>query len=389
MKRERRRLFLRFLNYSQELQDKIENRSGLYHSIDFVFVNNNDDHDDHHDDDDSSKNKGDDSAQAVHTNDETIQTEQQQQQQRIKVIILDTRWNRDRHCIPSVASVIPFGAAISCLTRWFVAGTGGSRWWLCFPGSSSNRSSKDATTILGEEQWTWLAQELETSTAQVHIVISSIQVLSTNPAMEGWGHFPMERERLLQLLNSKRPSGLVLLSGDVHHAEILDPIPNPDKTTTTTTTFLQKKTAFLEVTSSGLTHSCTMPFYGKLCEPLVKHFASHRRNASDYFLGRNFGTLQVDWTNQRLVVAVHDQTGDVVLTTGWRPFAWDPLTADELDRVPRTVNGHLVPTLVRWGILIMGVVGFLVLVWIVRGRSGWSVLAGGTKTAKDVKKKQE
>jgi PhoD-like phosphatase len=219
--------------------------------------------------------------------------------------------------------------------------------------------------MLGEEQWTWLSKELETSKAQVHILISSIQVLSTNPAMEGWGHFPLERERLLQLLNSKRPSGLVLLSGDVHHAEILDPAPN------------RHKTSFVEVTSSGLTHSCTMPFYGKLCEPLLKQFATHRRHASDFFLGRNFGTLQVDWTNHRLSIDVHNHVGDTVLTTGWRPLSWDPLTLEELSRVARTVDGHFIPTLVRWGAWVG--VAFLVLIAVIGQRYIWSAY-GGTKS---------
>ena len=72
--------------------------------------------------------------------------------------------------------------------------------------------------MLGEEQWTWLERQLNDSKASMNIVISSIQVLTTNPVVESWGHFPNERERLLTLLNNI--TGLVILSGDVHHAEI-------------------------------------------------------------------------------------------------------------------------------------------------------------------------
>ena len=250
------------------------------------------------------------------------------------MIVLDTRWNRDRHCIPSVAANIPLGAAISCLTRWFLVGMGGG-------GGGVFCSNK--TTILGDDQWTWLSNELETTTAQVHIIISSIQVLSTNPAMEGWGHFPHEQERLLQLLNSKQPSGLVLLSGDVHHGEIIDPASHT------------KKHSFLEVTSSGLTHSCTMPFYGKLCEPLLKQFSSHRRHSFDYYLDRNFGTLVIDWKKKQLQVAVQSDVGKTVLMTGWRSFHWDQLSQSELKDVARTVDGHLLPKL-KWILLAFFVV---------------------------------
>jgi alkaline phosphatase D len=330
LKQERRRSFFNFLNYSQELQTKLANRSGLYHTIDFVHAETVDDQYHHH------------HSHAV-----------------LKVIVLDTRWNRDQHCIPSVAAMIPLGSAISCLTRWFVAGITKS-------GTSSRSFCSSSSTILGEEQWNWLSKELETSTAQVHVILSSIQVLSTNPAMEGWGHFPKEQERLLQLLNSKRPSGLVLLSGDVHHAEILDPSPS-------------NKSTFLEVTSSGLTHSCTMPFYGKLCEPLLTRFGTHRRLESDYFLGRNFGTLDVDWRNRRLSIAVHDHGGETVLTTGWRSFSWDALTQEELNHVARTVDGHLLPTLIRWtciGFVLFALAAFL---WFMVQKYIRSVNAGTNK----------
>ena len=304
---QRRQLFQQFLNYSQDLQAKIDARNGLYHSIDFLQTS----------------------------------TDTQNQTQRIKLIVLDTRWNRDSHCIPSVAAKIPLGAAISCLTRWFLAGT----------SLGSSRFCPQTTTILGEDQWTWLANELQTTTAQIHIIISSIQVLSTNPATEGWGHFPQEQERFLHLLNTHHPSGLILLSGDVHHAEILDPARHTPKQ------------SFLEVTSSGLTHSCTMPFYGALCEPILNQFDSNRRNASDYYLHRNFGTIQIDWTKQQWQVDVQSHIGKTVLTTGWRSFQWDLLSGEELKHVARTIDGHWLPIL-KWAlplavICCLGLIGVL------------------------------
>lgn len=45
-------------------------------------------------------------------------------------------------------------------------------------------------------------------------------MLTSNPLVESWGHFPRSRTRLLDLLHRTNPAGLVMLSGDVHHAEL-------------------------------------------------------------------------------------------------------------------------------------------------------------------------
>lgn len=45
-------------------------------------------------------------------------------------------------------------------------------------------------------------------------------MLTSNPLVESWGHFPRSRKRLLDLLHRTNPAGLVMLSGDVHHAEL-------------------------------------------------------------------------------------------------------------------------------------------------------------------------
>jgi PhoD-like phosphatase len=193
----------------------------------------------------------------------------------LKLIVLDTRYYRDDHClVSSWATKLPvMGAGIAAAVRWIVAGIAPARW--CDGGR----------TVLGEKQWSWLERELRESQASLHVVVSSIQLLTTNPAMESWGQFPSEQRRLLDLLAPKRP-GLVVLSGDVHHAEILN------------------VSGIVEVTSSGLTHDCSGPFYGFLCEPILNTFASNRRSPSDFYAGRNFGRIQIDWDVRSLAVNV-------------------------------------------------------------------------------------
>lgn len=218
----------------------------------------------------------------------------------VKILLLDTRWFREEYCIPSFATKFPLAAGIACLTRWLSAGLLAR---LCNPDKS----------ILGEQQWEWLTSELqEPSSSQIHIVVSSIQVTTTNPVMESWGHFPKERQRLLHLL-SKVPNPIIL-SGDVHYGEVL---PN------------------LEITSSALTHDCSHHIYGVLCEPLLKLFGSE-----SYFIGPNFGTLEIDWEGKTYTVSVRNMTGHAVLSRT-HPIRPEPMNQEH--SVRPLMNNHLVP----------------------------------------------
>lgn len=278
---------------------------------------------------------------------------------KVKVIFLDTRWNRGNHCIPSVATKMPLGAGFSALTRWLTAGFDLYKLTAKYPFLSNLLENCVEAPLLGEQQWSWLQQELKHSDAQVHVVVSSIQVLTTNPAMEGWGHFPRERKRLLQVLlrgskGRQAVPGLVVLSGDVHHAEISDPAAALGDRKGG-----KEKNTFLEVTSSGLTHHCKEPFYGRLCEPLLNTYKAHRydnvdlenhHNGEMFFIGRNYGTMEIDWDNQILEVYVHDVDGNEVLWTGERRFGTPESAAkwshDEIDQIAPCIDGHLLlPTI--------------------------------------------
>jgi alkaline phosphatase D len=328
-KEERRRLFQDFLQYPTELKNKIESRQGLYHSIDLVH-------------------------RQLHAVDK---------QQRVKIVMLDTRWFRDAHCIPSVAaSSVPLGAAIACVTRWIVAGLG---WTQCSKSS----------TILGEEQWAWFTREVQESGANFTIVVSSIQVLSTNPAMEGWSHFPAEQERLLRLLNKHSSSGMIVLSGDVHHAEI----------SSLTASIKTKKESWLEVTSSGLTHTCKTATYGAVCEPILMRFDKHRRNPHDYYLDLNFGALEVNWAQERVQADIYNKDGDIVLTTGWRSWArMDHLTESELTEVAKAVDGHLLPLIHLVGLVLLVLTLGILLQFVI-----WTVYANPSTRKLSHKEKED
>ena len=278
---------------------------------------------------------------------------------KVLVLFLDTRWGRDRHCIPSIAATVPLGAVISCVTRWMSAG-------LNLPDILPTCRNRK---MLDEEQWSWLEGEIARSDAQVHIVVSSVQILTTNPVVESWGHFPEERAKLLRLVNSLR--GLVMISGDVHHADISDALAGVERKGISSQHY-QSRHGIVEVTSSGLTHSCVGPFYGFMCSPILRAFSANRfrgivpngnvasiSNDGQYFYsGRNFGTIDIKWAPKdneegksdatTVLVNIHDKAGFVVLSTGpmnidWRLANSAALSARKLSLVKGCVDGHLRP----------------------------------------------
>ncbi|KAK1744159.1 alkaline phosphatase D family protein [Skeletonema marinoi] len=277
------------------------------------------------------------------------------QPNKVKVIFLDTRYARSKHCIPSVGShpYVPHGAIFACLTRWLTAGFN-----LCSNGGE----------VLGEEQWEWFERQLAESKASMHIVVSSIQVLTTNPVVESWGHFPDERERLLKLINPV--TGLVLLSGDVHHAEI---------SSTKRINIKSKASSIIEVTSSGLTHSCLGGWYGGFCKPILDYFPKHRFKGGNvastddpsYFTKKNFGSISIDWKTRKFHVKVHNESGQVVLHTG--PLEIDTaanLSESELAAVDKCIDGHFFITIHLYNMAaLVGVVMMFGLVfWMKRRR---------------------
>ncbi|KAG7369483.1 alkaline phosphatase D precursor [Nitzschia inconspicua] len=269
---------------------------------------------------------------------------------RVRVLALDTRWFRESHCIPSAALMLPLGNVIACITRWFTSGLLLHQWaWLW------GRKGCEKHSMLGEKQWNWLTNELllpndpsdvdnnnnnnnndnndhsiikNTQTPDVFLILSSVQVWSTNPALEGWGQFPAEQERLWDLLTlhySRGGAPVIFLSGDVHHAEVIG------------------QEGYIEVTSSGLTHHCGQPkLYGQLCRPLVESFSAHRHSPTEYYIGHNYGRVEVDWKKRQVRVQVHDSTARVVLQT--EPLSMDGrLLLPTYESLPRTLDGHLIP----------------------------------------------
>lgn len=139
-------------------------------------------------------------------------------------------------------------------------------------------TSDTTQTMLGKEQWQWLADELTHSEADFNIVVSSIQFLSRQHGFETWGNFPHETQKMEKLIADSGAKGVIFLSGDRHIAEWsrkeVEGLPYP----------------LVDFTSSGLTHV----------------YESFKAEENDFRVGKvtnqkNFGVLRFDFNNKKVM----------------------------------------------------------------------------------------
>ncbi len=70
-------------------------------------------------------------------------------------------------------------------------------------------------SLLGKDQWKWLKDKLIVD-SDIKIILSSLQILSLGHGWESWDKFPLERQRLFNLIDESNFSNLFILSGDRH-----------------------------------------------------------------------------------------------------------------------------------------------------------------------------
>ncbi|RYE85569.1 MAG: alkaline phosphatase family protein [Methanosarcinales archaeon] len=169
--------------------------------------------------------------------------------------------------------------------------------------------SESTQDMLGEEQWAWLEHILRTTTSEITLIGSGLQVLARGDPLvsESWSRLPQSQARLLALIAATGTTGVLFLSGDVHFAEInrvaCDAVGYP----------------LYDFTSSGLTHSWGAPVKRQIVDMLL--MASTRVPGAMY-PGKNFGTVEIMWPEDgadasrgAIVLRAHgleDGKGDVV-----------------------------------------------------------------------------
>ncbi len=153
-------------------------------------------------------------------------------------------------------------------------------------------------TVLGAEQWAWLAQELA-KPADLRVVVSSTQVITTAHQFEGWTNFPAERAKLMQALHGREASGLVILSGDRHAAGIYKAEHQGE--------------TMWELTSSSLNLS-----FGSDNDRSTAREPDPAR-VTKFFSEENYGLIDIDWKARKLTMVLK---GNTSATLASQTFDW-------------------------------------------------------------------
>jgi alkaline phosphatase D len=185
--------------------------------------------------------------------------------QRVQIILLDTRTFKG----PPVLAERPEGAKGSL-------------------GKYAPNTNPEAT-LLGAAQWAWLEEQLRLP-AEVRLLASSGQVVADEKGMDEWGNYPLERRRLFDTIARTGAQGVVILSGNVHFAEISATDEGPYR--------------IVDFTSSGLTH---------VDEQYPK--APNRFRVAGPYVDLNFGLIEIDWeaeSGTAVRLAAMDVEGELV-----------------------------------------------------------------------------
>ena len=133
------------------------------------------------------------------------------------------------------------------------------------------KQTDPAVSVLGDAQWLWLEQQLM-QPADLRIIASSIQFIAEEHCWEKWANFPLQKQKMLELISKTKAKGIIFISGDRHLAEISKLEDNGINY------------PIYEVTSSGMNSAG----YGK-------GELNRYRITEDNFRENNFGLISINW----------------------------------------------------------------------------------------------
>ncbi len=152
-----------------------------------------------------------------------------------------------------------------------------------------------AKTMLGDEQWAWLEAELK-KPAELRLLVSSIQVLSEGHGWEAWREFPLERQKLYDVIKRTGAEHLFVLSGDRHSASLYEKdgvIPY----------------RLFEATSSSLNLPASK-WRAQSGETWVEIDPNRK---GDMYFDVNYGVIDIDWSKGSAAVSIRSGDGAEVL----------------------------------------------------------------------------
>jgi len=188
---------------------------------------------------------------------------------RVQIILLDLRWNRSelievtdpqRRAWRDQQQMGPYEASLS-----------------------------STATLMGAEQWRWLEQQMQEE-ADIRIIGSSVQLLADFTGWETWANYPAERLRFFNLLERFQKEPVVIISGDVHWAELSE------------IRDLDLDWPLIELTSSGLTEEW-------------KQISPNRHRVGEAFAVANYGLIDLDWstTPPGVRLQIKDESGKTLI----------------------------------------------------------------------------
>ena len=143
-----------------------------------------------------------------------------------------------------------------------------------------------SVTMLGENQWRWLEQQLRVP-ARIRIIASSIQVVAEEQGYEKWANIPHERDRLFDMIRRSSAEGIFFISGDRHIGELskLDGMIDYP---------------LYDLTSSGLNCASDAPY------------PEENRHRIQSVGGDNFGLITIDWgqVSPEVCLEIHHLDGE-------------------------------------------------------------------------------
>lgn len=154
-------------------------------------------------------------------------------------------------------------------------------------------------SLLGEAQWQWLAGELS-KPADLRIIVSSTQVVTSAHNFEGWANFPREREKLYRLLAAKGVNNALILSGDRHAAGFYKTgVPGLAK-------------PLWDFTSSSLNFAFGKGDNGNR-EP-------DPARTGGFWATPNFGQIDIDWAAKTVRLSLRRDDGSLIEEQAISPF---------------------------------------------------------------------
>ncbi|XP_066920150.1 uncharacterized protein [Clytia hemisphaerica] len=149
--------------------------------------------------------------------------------------------------------------------------------------------------ILGGEQWQWFKEQLDDPTASMFFIGTGLQVLSDIPFSEKWMACQKSLDRLIWL--TQQHPKVMFLSGDVHFAEIncINPVATGYP--------------IYEFTSSGMSHTCSLPRPHWLCVFSIKNVVASKYRISNVVTELNFGAIKIDWEKMLVSFQVYGVEG--------------------------------------------------------------------------------